>query len=236
MRLPARNGLKTALWVYIFIYSLALIVFQSYAPSANHFLYTYELEPVGMLKTTFGSFHFVISASFVLLWLVPLTLGFFLSNTRQMWRNWVHVALVCILTLWLLAVFIFGCIDWRNANGTDASNFFNPANDWRWCCVHYMLDGAPCANNIPCPGVSVGDLKTRGTFLWQLWWGFVFFAILALDLILSFCLVVPTFREEDEEQEEQDQQPQNAFTEVLIQSSASNRIRGKKRLPEYRAK
>lgn len=193
--MPSVSQVQTGLWVYIFAFWAVLLVFQAYAPSANQFLHTYEIAPVGTLVSERGSFNFVVSASFVFLWTIPITMAFALQTQRpdDKRRHLFHLVVTVILALWLLAVFIYGCVDWANANKKNVSNYFNPANDPRWCCVNYVLSGAPCANSVGCPGVTETDLVTNKLFLFQYWFGFVFLLILVLDITLTLGLVIPTF-------------------------------------------
>lgn len=193
--MPTVSQVQTGIWVYIFAFWAVLLVFQAYAPSANQFLHTYQIQPVGNLVSQRGSFSFVVSASFVFLWTIPITMAFALytQNPNSKWKQIFHLGVTVVLALWLMAIFIYGCVDWANANKTDVSNYFNPANDPRWCCVHYSLSGAPCANSVACPGVTATDFVTNKLFLFQHWFGFVFLLISVLDIGLTLGLVIPTF-------------------------------------------
>lgn len=182
------------MWLVIFLYCIALLIFQFYAPSANTFVHRFDFDPVGSLITTRWSYDFWVSCMNVLLWFVPITLAYALnyakvSNSR--WRLWVHFALDVALALWLFFVLIFQGIDWSHANQTDVGNYFNSANDPRWCCVWYSLPNAPCANNVACPGVNAAVLTTNPVFLYQYWFMFCFFFILIVLAILIGRVVAP---------------------------------------------
>src|SRR5690606_25318139 len=130
---------------------------------------------VGKLTSTRWSFDFWISGMYIFIWTGPITLAFCLSAPTSKWRLTIHNVFVVLFVLWLLATFIHGCIFWGNANNTDAQYYYNMAHDPRWCCVHYNLPGAPCAQSVACnPGVGPSDLRTNGVFLWNLWWSFIF--------------------------------------------------------------
>lgn len=171
-----------------------LIVFQFWAPSANVFRHTYELSnPPGTLYSERWSYNFIVSGSFVFLWLVPLTMAFMFDSIRSLWRRRLHLILVIILLGWFLASFIYGIVDWAKANGTGSENFYNPANDYRWCGPNHIIPGAPCFKNMAWnPPVAQADLITNPTFLWQLWWSFIFIGFLLLELILVVCWILPS--------------------------------------------
>jgi hypothetical protein len=185
---------RTGLWVCIFLFWALLIVFQFYAPSANTFVHRFDFDPVGVLTSTRWSFDFWVSAMYVFLWTVPITMAFILSDTNDSNRWYFHLISVGVLTIWLFIAFIYQCVDWSHANGIQGSNYFNPANDPRWCCVNYVLPNAPCANNAPCGGINANDLVTNHAFLYQLWMGFIFLGILVADIVFTLVILIPTFR------------------------------------------
>jgi len=156
--------------------------------------------PPGTLVSKRWSFDFWVVGLYTLLWLVPLTAALGISERREPWRLTLHNVVTLVLLLWLAAVFIVGCVDWASANSADASNFYNRANDPRWCCVYFNLPGAPCVNTVACtPGVAIGELVTDPSFLFQVWMTFVFIALLLVDVILMRCLVRPSMNGGDDE-------------------------------------
>jgi hypothetical protein len=147
---------------------------------------------------------------YVFIWIAPLTLAFAVEDTKGratadsnatgrgdgvvFWRIVMHLVLVALLVLWYLAVFIYYLTLWANANVAVPSNFQNPANDPRFCCVYYNLD-PHCTNSAPCdPGVSADMLVTNQVFLYTMWFGFVFIVALMVDLLLVMCLVWPSYK------------------------------------------
>ena len=190
---------KAGIWAFIFIFWACGTVWLWYGPSANSFPRQFDLTTpgVGTLSTKRWSFDFWISAMYVMVWTLPITLAFAMDGPTAKWRLTTHNVFVVLFSLWLLATFIHGCIFWGNANSSEPEYFGNLAHDDRWCCVYYTKSGAPCAQSGACnPGVGASDLKTSGPFLWNLWWSFVFFVFFVLDFILSMCVLRPAFEKE----------------------------------------
>lgn len=183
------NQIRKGFWAYIFVFWAVLIVFQFYAPSANTFAYSYTLNPVGQLTSRRWTVPFFISGMYVLLWTVPITMAFLLADPKQFARQVFHLVVVAVLGVLLLLAFVSNIIDLVTANGASAG--FNPANDNRWCCV--FPSDPSCETNLGCPGVTAADLSTNGTFHWQMWFGFVFFITLIIDLILLLTIIMPSF-------------------------------------------
>lgn len=193
-------------WVYIFTYWAVFTIFSFYAPTAADFTYTYQYgTPPGTLTTRRWTYDFVVVGFFALLWTIPITLAFVLDDDkgtvskstgeRYFWRQYVHNALVIILLLWYFITFVISSIDWANANKSNVGNYYNRANDPRWCCVYFNLPGAPCVNTASCsPGVGASDLVTNRVFLFQYWFGFVLVIALVFDLLLMICLVNPSYQ------------------------------------------
>lgn len=183
------SEIRKGFWAYIFVFWAVLIVFQFYAPSANTFAYSYTLNPVGQLTSQRWTVPFFISGMYVLLWTVPITMAFLLADPKQFARQVFHLVIVAVLGVLLLLAFISNIVDLVRAN-TQTANF-NPANDNRWCCV--FPSEPSCETNLGCPGVTAADLSTNGTFHWQMWFGFVFFLTLIIDLILLLTIIMPSF-------------------------------------------
>jgi len=206
------DNIKIGCWVYILLFWLAATIFLGAAPTLQTFEYTYLLPPAhpGALTSSRWTFYYWTVALFVLLWVVPITLAFAIEDTEGhptedsnatgkgdgvIFRRLVfHLIVTALLTLWYVAVFIYYMTLWANANTTTPSNFQNPANDPRFCCVYYNLD-PHCTNTAPCdPGVSADMLVTNQVFLYTMWFGFIFIVALLVDLLLVMCLVLPSYR------------------------------------------
>jgi len=189
---------KTGIWVYILVFWLCGTVWLWYGPSANSFPRRFDLSSpgVGKVATKRWSFDFWISAMYVLIWTLPITLLFAMDKPTAKWRLTFHNVFVVIFSLWLFATFIHGCIFWGNANSTAAEYYNNMAHDDRWCCVHKALPGAPCAQIVEScsPGIGASDLTTSKVFLWNMWWSFAFFLFFVFDfIVLSMVLLRPAF-------------------------------------------
>lgn len=184
------SNLKNALWVYIFIFWGALLVFQFYSPSANTFVHASYSS--GIESQRF-SFDFVVSAAFVLLWTVPITLAFALDRPKSSWRQWFHLVIAVLLFLWFMATAIYGIINMAHANDDDIGNFYNPANDDRWCCLYASKDGAPCYPNVSCNGFQQQDLKVNGIYVFQFCFNVVFFFVLLADILVTLVVMIPSF-------------------------------------------
>lgn len=197
MAIPA--GTKAGVWAFIFIFWAVGTIWLFYGPSANSFPRRFDLDPpgIGKLHTLRWSFDFWVSAMYILMWTVPITLAFAMDSPTSKWRLTIHNVFVVLYALWILATFIHGCVFWGNANSTSPEYYNNPAHDDRWCCVNYNLPGAPCTQTSACnPGVGASDLTTNGVFLWNLWWSFVGFILLVVDFILSMAVIRPAFEKE----------------------------------------
>jgi preprotein translocase subunit SecG len=232
MQWEAARGL---VWVYIFFFALVLLLQTFYTPTAATFVHTYELgTPPGTLLSKRWSFDFVLIGFYSVVWLVPLSAAFAVS-ARERWRQVLHNTIAVLLLLWLVAVFIVGCVDWASANSADPGNFFNRANDPRWCCVYFALPGAPCANTVACtPGVGAADLIVNRSFLFQVWMTFVLAALLVVDVIIMQLVVAPAAAAAQEEGEEEGGDPEApAPTAPLLH--VEGRARGGRAAP-YRGK
>jgi len=194
MNSTARSGI----WICVAIDLVLLVIFLFYAPTAANFPYSYTLSnPPGTLVSQRWSFDFVVVALFSFLIFFPFIL-LFAADGGGRWRLILFYVLAGLFLAWFLATFIKGCIDWGAANGTAPGNYFNRANDARWCCVYYNLPGAPCGNHIACtPSVSANALAVDGTYLYQIWMNFIMCILLVVQIILAACLIKPEREEED---------------------------------------
>ena len=212
------RNIKIGCWVFIFIYWLLATIFQGVSAPLQNFDFSYQ-RPIGTpgtLQSQRGSFYAFVIAFYVTIWIVPITLAFALEDTKGrptvasdgigkgsgivFWRMILQLVLVALLLLLYMGIFIYGITLWSGANGTGPGNYWNPANDPRWCCVWYNLvdhttDGAfPCVNTAPCsPGISADMLVPNPVFLFTLWFGFVFIVAMLVDLLLVLCMVRPTY-------------------------------------------
>lgn len=186
------NQVTYLLWVYAFVFAIVFAIFSFYTPTAYAPKHTYQTSvPPGTLQSDRWGFQFIVIGMYTLVWFVPLTLGFLADRPLSSFRFGVHLTVLVVLFIWLAVVMGFGIFDWVHANGTSSANYDNPANDDRWCCVHFALPGAPCVNTAPCvPAVGVNDLTTNGTFLFRFWYTVVFL----VAIILDFTLLMATFR------------------------------------------
>jgi hypothetical protein len=162
-------------------------VFTFYNPTAHSFKHTYQESLVpGTLITERWTFRFFEVALYALLILIPFTGAFMLASPRDHGRMLFHLILVVILFFWMMALLVIGGIDWTRANNVDTGNFDNPANDPRWCCIHYALPGAPCENTAACvPAVGTADLIVNRLFLFQFWFNVAFILLLVVDFAVT---------------------------------------------------
>lgn len=194
---------NTIWWYWFFIFVIfvpTMIFYRGWAPAAYTAKYTYvESTPPGTLVSERGDFRFIAQILNVLLWLIPLTAAFMLSKPGENSIQIFRLVLLILLLIWFIIVFGFGAGDWANANDTsDPSNFSNPANDYRWCCVHFNLPGSGCtnqgtdANDGACvPGVGVGDLSTNGDFLYGFWFNVLLILLTIFDLAYMMLVFRP---------------------------------------------
>lgn len=209
-------------WIYVFLFWLIALIFLFFTPTAANFTHSFQLSnPPGTLVSRRWTFEFFVVGLYVLLWTIPITAAFAISDpeAKTQWRPAFHTGVTIVLLLWLVAVFLVGCLDWANANKTDPSNYHNRANDKRWCCVYFNLPDTPCVNTVACsPGVAAAELTTDPEFLFQLWFTFVFIVILFIDLIIFGCVVNPAIRRVQEEANS------TAMTEPLMPEPEGRRI------------
>lgn len=194
-----RSTAITLTWVFILVYCLTFLPFQFYVPTANTYIYSYQLGDVpGTLVSQRWTYSFVVSCMFSLLWFVPITLAFALtSTTRSTWPQKLHYVFTGTFLVWVAFSFLFGCIDWGHSNNPGIENAYNQANDDHWCGAYYSLR-PPCANTVGfTPAVSPSMFSTNGLFLMQLWYSFVLMAFLIFDLIFVGCVIFPPICQEE---------------------------------------
>lgn len=177
-------------WVFGFIFLLVFLPLMFYAPTASNYIYSYLLQPnPGTLYSERWSYNFFVTGSIILLIVAPITMWYSVSFPRSKSIRIVHIVIVVILIVWYLIGFIIGCVNWASANEGTVSNFFNKANDARWCCVYYMLPGSPCPQ-VPCnPTYMASQLTTDALFLFQLWYTFVLWIALLVDIVFFMAYV-----------------------------------------------
>jgi len=135
--------------------------------------------------------NFWFTASFVLLWLIPVTAGFMVDGPLKDWRRILHIITVVLLWIYFMVVLGFWSYDYATANHSTSGNARNQANDPRWCCVNYNVPGSKCLNTVGCtPGIGQADLIINPLFLFMFWYNF----ILILFLITDFGLVMGLFQ------------------------------------------
>lgn len=174
---------KQIAWFYIFIFTIASILFLCYIPTASDYRYTYQLSAsVGTLSSQRWSFDFIVTASLMFVFLVPLTLAYYMSDMKDTSRWKAHVVIVAILSVWFFATFIYQAVNLASRNRTDAANLDNPFNDPRWCLVNANIPGAICYISSP-TGVFQLSVNTPPVvqFSYQL---AVFIVLLLIDLPL----------------------------------------------------
>jgi hypothetical protein len=211
---PEFTKVKYKTWAFGFIFILAFIPLMFYAPVATNYVYSYVLQPnPGILVSERWHYGFVVTGSIILLIAAPLSLLATVSLPYMMkGLRVVHVIIVIILLVWFISAFIVGCVDWGNANLGTSSNYFNQANDPRWCCVYYTLPASPCPQQACNPTYTASQLITNPTFLYQLWYIFILCFGLILDMIFFFAYVrkgLEAYEDANREEEEEAEKPDN---------------------------
>jgi hypothetical protein len=196
---------KTVGWVFILLYTLGLLVYCFWAPTASTFENTYErnYKPTDQFYSQRWSPQFFYIGSVTFWWLVPLTLAFALDDTEgsktaggTVFRRFIfHFVVLTLLLIWFsITTLIFGSINWSQANRPEASNAYNPANDDRWCCFYYTFETG-CFTKQPCNvGGAPADLKTNGLFLFEYWFSVAYILLTMVDILLVAFLIAPAFR------------------------------------------
>ncbi len=181
---------KFGAWVFGLCFLLVFLPLMFYAPTASTYIYSYLLQPTpGTLYSERWDYNFFVTGSIILLIIAPISLFFVVSFPKAKAMRIVHLVIVIILIVWYLSAFIVGCVDWSSANVGTVSNFFNKANDARWCCVYYTLTGSPCPQS-PCnPNYLATQLTTDPLFLFQLWYIFVVWVALLMDVIFFLAYI-----------------------------------------------
>lgn len=207
MAIVLARRLDNAIWWYtvgIIFFSITMSFYSGWAPIANgqKFRHTYfRSSPPGTLTSDRGTFRFVSFLLIVLLWWIPVTAALMIGKPGESSYILARTILLAVLFIWFFITFIFGIVDYVNRNKTNVENFGNPANDKRWCCLHYNLPGADLycpnfgtdANDGTCnPGVGVGDLTIDPDFAFAFWFNFA----LILFILLDFFYMMLVFRPE----------------------------------------
>lgn len=178
---------RTIMWAFFWIFVVILIVFRFYSPSAATFIHTYQTStPPGTLVSERWKWDFWSESLYVLSWLIPASLAFMIDARKSRGRRIFHQIVLILLFIWFTVQLAWGIADWTNANKSDTSNYDNPFNDDRWCCVYFNLPGAPCVNTMACdPGVGAGDLKPNGVALYRFWFNIVLWILVIVDFVLT---------------------------------------------------
>lgn len=221
------NQVSYILCMFAFVFAIAFFPLLFYTTTAYAPQHTYQLgSPPGTLRTERFSFDFFAIGLYNLIWFIPLTLLFLADRPSNGGRFALHITVLVILFVWFMIIIGFGIYDWANANKTTPSHFDNPANDDRWCCVHFSLPGAPCLNTVACPGVGVNDLGVNGSFLFRMFYTIVLQVVLLLDFIIMMSMVQPAVANYVREQEEEDSDDEEKQQQLQMQQKkpATSRI------------
>ncbi len=213
------STIRAGIWLYIASALILFSIFEFWAPTAAEFEYTYQ-RPIAhptTLQSQRWSFYFVSTGLSVLFLFAPFSLAYALEDASgevtadpltgrvdkiRFWRIEMHIAVVSLVALWFFwgAFFTNVVTCWVHANKRDASNYHNPANDPRWCCVYYNLadhnenPSFPCVNTAGCsPAVDASHLITNPLFSFQLWYSFVLWIVLVVDALLTLLLLWPAY-------------------------------------------
>lgn len=228
---------RSALWIFIWVFSIVSFIFLFYIGPSSSFIYTYQLgrgtppQP-GALYSQRWTYDFWIVAMFVFVWSVPLTLAFAMDtpDTSTRWRMHMHLIIVILLMLWYCASLFYGAFLWSKVNQNSPDNYANPFNDARYCCVYHVVAQAYCFNTVDCvPEPQPSDLGTNGATLFQWSYNLLLVVFLGLDLAMFFTIVKPTFDEaEIKEMQDNGEEP---LLEVVSEIPMSQR-----RLKAYRGR
>lgn len=190
------SGIKVLLWVFIVFFSVVFLIYMFYVPLATTFDYTYQYPPgsPGLLRSDRWGRDFWLMGLLNLLWLIPLSVLFMMEDMTASWRRTTHTILTIVLVLYVIAVIGTWSFDYNSANNNTGSNWNNPANDPRWCLVHYLQPGAQCFNTAPSiPAVAEADLIVSRLFLFRFWYLVAVLVVLMVYVIVLLVSVLPSF-------------------------------------------
>jgi len=225
---PAYLEVKHAAWLFGTIFIVVFTPLMFYVPTATNYIYSYVVPSPGTLYSERWHYQFIATGSIILLIFAPITLFALVSLPKLKVLRIVHFIVVVLLIVWYTAAFIVGCIDWSNANDPSSSNYYNKANDARWCCVYYMLPGSPCGLTDPCnPNYVASQLNTDAVFLMQLWYIFALILCLIIDLLMMIFYFQNGLRAYDDiteiEEDEENGKKLKDMEQALIQTRISTR-------------
>jgi hypothetical protein len=177
-------------WIFGLLFMVIFFPLMFFAPTASNYIYSYLLQPnPGTLYSERWDYNFFVTGSIILLVIAPTTLFLLVAFPARKSLRVIHVIIVVVLIIWYLISFAIGCVNWNSANVGTVSNFYNKANDARWCCVYWTLTGSPCPQ-APCnPNCLAAQLTTDALFLFQLWYIFVLALALIGDLVFFLAYV-----------------------------------------------
>lgn len=188
-----RNGLWIAIWIFFALYTPVIFV----SASTGRYRHTYELprNSPGTLTTDFWSFDWWFSSSLFLMLLLPFTASFMLNAPSKDWRRNLHVFCCVILALYFLPAACVWSYNLHHANDPTSANALNPANSPKWCCINRVIAPLVCLNDIPCAGVTQGNLFVYGYFLLKFVATWVFILLCFVEIVIVFNLFVPAVEE-----------------------------------------
>jgi predicted metal-binding membrane protein len=187
------NGNKVILWVFVVFFTIALTIYMFYVPSATTFIYTYQHPPgsPGVLISDRWGKDFWLMGLLNLLWLIPLSILFMMEDMQSTGRRITHAIILCALTLYVIAVLSAWSFNYMSANNADGANWNNPANDPRWCLVHYGAVGAKCFAVAPAsPAVNELDLIVDRLFVFRFWYLFAMLGVLLIYVAVFFTWIM----------------------------------------------
>jgi hypothetical protein len=190
------NGTKALLWVFVAFFTVSFMVYFFYVPTATTFSYTYQYPPgsPGVLQSDRWGKDFWLMGLLNLLWLIPLSILFMMDDFKASWRRITHAIITIVLVLYIIAVIGTWLFDYSSANNNNGSNWNNPANDPRWCLVHYLQPGAQCFNTAPSiPAVAEADLIVSRLFLFRFWYLVAVLVVLLVYVVILLVSILPSF-------------------------------------------
>ncbi len=206
--------IRAYVWVYILLAMIVFAVFEFWVPTSADFEYTFQ-RPIShpdSLQSQRWSLYFVLTGLSIIFVAGPISLAFAMEDHRglwtadhngdtaiKFWRIWFHVGVTAMVGIFFLVTSVYLVVLRIRANAVNPGNYHNPANDPRWCCVHYTLITAdtpsfPCYNTAGCtPGVSELQLDVNPIFQFQMWYTIGLFLVCVVDLLMTLMLILPVY-------------------------------------------
>jgi hypothetical protein len=129
-----------------------------------------------------GTLWWVISISFLLNYMLIITLFAVIADSKQKTRADIHFIITYAALLGnVLSVVI--CTLWYFFYSNKSYSGTQPSNDPLWCCLYYMINAGICPNNSPC--AITPTLENNPSFI--LLWIFsgVFFIVNILHIVFN---------------------------------------------------